>query len=142
MMLEQGKITRRQFRARGQGRRCPCPRTSGFPGTQGPAPYFVNYVKDELVARYGAGRVFGGGLKVTTTIDLDLQLKARAAIEKRPAQSRTGPAAALVAIDPRDGRGEGDVRRAELPAEPVQPRRAGEAAAGLRRSSRSCSRPR
>ena len=71
-----------------------------MPGTR--APYFVNYVKDELVARYGAGRVFGGGLKVTTTIDLDLQLKARAAIEK-VLGNPDGPAAALVAIDPQSG---------------------------------------
>ena len=46
--------------------------------------------------------MFGGGLKVTTTIDLDLQLKARAAIE-RVLRNPDGPAAALVAIDPRDG---------------------------------------
>ena len=42
-----------------------------LPGTQGPAPYFVNYVKDDLVAQYGAGRVFGGGLKVKTTSSRD-----------------------------------------------------------------------
>jgi membrane peptidoglycan carboxypeptidase len=46
--------------------------------------------------------VFGGGLKVRTTIDLELQLKARAAIEKI-LPSRDGPAAALVAIDPQSG---------------------------------------
>ena len=46
--------------------------------------------------------MFGGGLKVTTTIDLDLQLKARAAIES-VLRNPDGPAAALVAIDPRDG---------------------------------------
>ena len=46
--------------------------------------------------------MFGGGLSVTTTIDLDLQLKARAAIES-VLRNPDGPAAALVAIDPRDG---------------------------------------
>ena len=46
--------------------------------------------------------MFGGGLKVTTTIDLKLQLKARAAIEK-VLRNPDGPAAALVAIDPRSG---------------------------------------
>ena len=46
--------------------------------------------------------MFGGGLKVTTTIDLDLQLKARAAIES-VLRNPDGPAAALVAIDPRTG---------------------------------------
>ena len=69
---------------------------------RGPGQYFVNYVKDQLIAKYGAGRVFGGGLKVTSTIDLELQETAHKAIEsvlKRPG----GPAAALVAIDPRTG---------------------------------------
>jgi penicillin-binding protein 1A len=101
MMLDQGKITQRQFE-RATKAALPTPDDIRLPGTQGPAPYFVNYVKDELVARYGAGRVFGGGLKVTSTIDLDLQLKARAAIE-RILRNPEGPAAALVAIDPRSG---------------------------------------
>jgi penicillin-binding protein 1A len=101
MMLEQGKITQRQFE-RANKADLPTPDDIRLPGTQGPAPYFVNYVKDELVARYGAGRVFGGGLKVTTTIDLDLQRKARAAIEE-VLRNPDGPAAALVAIDPRSG---------------------------------------
>ena len=99
MMLEQGKITQRQFE-RADEAELPVPSDIRVPGTR--APYFVNYVKDELVAQYGAGKVFGGGLKVTTTIDLDLQLKARAAIEK-VLRNPDGPAAALVAIDPRDG---------------------------------------
>ena len=49
--------------------------------SRGPAAYFVNYVKDQLVEKYGAGRVFSSGLKVTTTIDLELQKSARKAIE-------------------------------------------------------------
>jgi penicillin-binding protein 1A len=74
-----------------------------LPGDQGPAQYFANYTKQQLVDRYGSGRVFGGGLKVYTTIDLKLQKMARNSIGKwltNPA----GPTAALVAIDPRDGR--------------------------------------
>ena len=43
---------------------------------------------------------------------------------------------------PAERRGQGDVRRPELPSEPVQPRRAGEAAARVPRSSRSSSRRR
>jgi penicillin-binding protein 1A len=101
MMFEQGKITRRQF-MRADKAELPAPEDIRLPGTQGPAPYFVNYVKDQLVARYGAGRVFGGGLKVTTTIDLRMQLKARAAIEQ-VLRNPDGPAAALVAIDPHTG---------------------------------------
>ncbi|MBM2823012.1 MAG: penicillin-binding protein, family [Thermoleophilia bacterium] len=101
MMLEQGKITRTAL-VRANAAPLPRPQDVRLPGTRGPAPYFLNYVKDELVAKYEAGRVFGGGLKVTTTIDRDLQLKARAAIEK-VLRNPDGPAAALVAIDPQTG---------------------------------------
>ena len=130
MMLEQGKITQRQYE-RADKAELPVPRRTFASPARGPAPYFVNYVKDELVAHYGAGRVFGGGLKVRTTIDLDLQLKARAAIEKVLRQP--GRAGRRTRRDrPPVRRREGDVRWAELPAEPVQPRGAGEAAARLR----------
>ena len=101
MMLEQGTITQRQFE-RADKAPLPSPDDIRLPGTQGKAQYFVSYVKDELVAEFEPGRVFGGGLKVTTTIDLDLQRKAREAIEK-VLRNPDGPAAALVAIDPRDG---------------------------------------
>jgi penicillin-binding protein 1A len=101
LMLQQHKITWRQYK-RADKAALPKPDDIRLPGTVGPAPYFVNYVKDDLVAHYGAGRVFGGGLKVTTTIDMKLQLKARAAIES-VLQNPDGPAAALVAIDPRNG---------------------------------------
>ena len=65
MMFDQGKITARQLRTASDA---PLPKAEDvrLPGTQGPAQYFVNYVKDQLIAQYGAGRVFGGGLKVTS----------------------------------------------------------------------------
>ena len=101
LMLRQRKISWRQYK-RADRAPLPNPDAIRLPGTEGPARYFVNYVKDDLVAHYGAGRVFGGGLKVTTTIDMKLQLKARAAIES-VLRNPDGPAAALVAIDPRNG---------------------------------------
>ena len=74
-----------------------------LPGTQGPAPYFVNYVSDQLVDAVRRPKlVFGGGLEVTTTLDLELQEQAREAIEK-VLKDPDGPAAALVAINPRTG---------------------------------------
>jgi len=100
-MLDQGKITRGDFR-RADAAPLPDPEGVHLPGTHGPAQYFVNYVKDQLVRKYGAGRVFGGGLKVTTTIDLELQQLAREAVEK-VLRNPDGPAAALVAIDPQTG---------------------------------------
>lgn len=101
-MLEQGLITRRQHAT---ASRAPLPRAEDvrLPGTQtDKAPYFTNFVREQLLARYGAERVFGGGLRVTTSIDLELQERARAAIRKW-LPDEDGPSAALVAIDPRDG---------------------------------------
>jgi penicillin-binding protein 1A len=82
----------------------PLPRASDvhLPGIQGPAPFFVNYVKQQLIEKYGTRKVFGGGLDVQSTIDLRLQKLARHAIEsvlKEP----DGPSAALVAIRPSTG---------------------------------------
>jgi penicillin-binding protein 1A len=101
-MLDQHEITYNEFRI---ANRTPLPKAEDvhLPGTRGPAQYFVDYVKQQLVDRYGSGKVFGGGLKVVTTIDLRLQERARNAIAK-VLTAPDGPAAALVAIDPRDGR--------------------------------------
>ncbi len=100
-MFDEGKITTQQLR---ESSRAPLPKAGDvrLPGTQGPGQYFVNYVKDQLIAKYGAGRVFGGGLRVTSTIDLNLQETAHRAIES-VLKTPGGPAAALVAIDPRTG---------------------------------------
>ena len=65
-------------------------------------PYFFGYVRDQLVARYGAETVRSGGLRIHTTIDLKLQRAARKAIREALYLS-TDPDAALVAIDPRNG---------------------------------------
>jgi penicillin-binding protein 1A len=77
----------------------PSPESVRQPATQSPAaPYFANYVTNQLVDRYGARHVFGGGMKVVTTIDLGLQKLARQAVDKVLPAS-IGPSAALVSID-------------------------------------------
>jgi penicillin-binding protein 1A len=101
MMLSQGLITRGDFFAADEAP-MPDPEKIGLPGVKGREPYFAEYVKQQLVPYYGSGRVFGGGLRITTSIDLRLQRLGRAAIDKWLAGR--GPSAALVAIDPRDGR--------------------------------------
>jgi penicillin-binding protein 1A len=102
LMFGQELITKAQYEAALQA---PLPRPDRvhLPGTRGPAGYFTEYVKQQLVRYYGSGKVFGGGLKVYTSIDLELQKLAREAIDKW-LPDPDGPAAALVAIDPRDGR--------------------------------------
>src|SRR4051812_27664481 len=64
--------------------------------------YFFDYVRDQLVKRYGIDTVRRGGLKVYTTIDLKLQKLARTAIATRLANPGD-PSAALVSIDPKNG---------------------------------------
>src|SRR3954464_5143141 len=64
--------------------------------------YFFDYVRDQLVKRYGIDTVRRGGLKVYTTIDLKLQSLARKAMANRLANPGD-PAAALVSIDPHNG---------------------------------------
>jgi penicillin-binding protein 1A len=65
-------------------------------------PYFFGYVRDLLVAEYGAQTVRSGGLRVYTTIDRRLQRVAnRVMLETLP--DPTDPAAALVSINPGNG---------------------------------------
>lgn len=44
------------------------------------APHFVMYVKEQLVGKYGEALVERGGLKVTTTLDINLQEYAQATV--------------------------------------------------------------
>ena len=87
------------------------------------APHFVMWVQGQLETLLGADRVRAGGLRVTTTLDLDWQRQAEAIVARRLAQLRpcaagispaegcdvdADPArrvenAALVALDPHTG---------------------------------------
>ena len=78
----------------------PDPKSVSLPSTQGGvAPYFANYVTNQLVDHYGARRTYGGGLKVTTTLDVDLQKLAQSAISSVLPASGSGPTAAMVVLD-------------------------------------------
>jgi penicillin-binding protein 1A len=62
------------------------------------AGYFASWVSQQVIERYGATRAFDGGLRVETTLDLDLQRAAEQAVTGYlPGPS--GPTAALVAIE-------------------------------------------
>jgi 1A family penicillin-binding protein len=66
------------------------------------APYFVDYVKRVLQARYNTAVVFKGGLRVYTTLDTRLQTLAEKTV-KNTLNRKGDPSAALVAIDPKTG---------------------------------------
>ncbi|MDQ3065786.1 MAG: transglycosylase domain-containing protein [Actinomycetota bacterium] len=65
-------------------------------------PYFFSYVRDQLIAQYGAGTVRSGGLKVYTTVDPRFQRAAVKAIEETLYEP-TDPAAAIISINPKNG---------------------------------------
>ena len=49
------------------------------PGAEQAAPYFVEYVRQLLVAKYGEAMVYKGGLKVFTTLNMEMQKAAERA---------------------------------------------------------------
>jgi penicillin-binding protein 1A len=49
------------------------------PGAEQAAPYFVEYIRQLLVAKYGESMVYKGGLKVVTTLNMEMQKLAEAA---------------------------------------------------------------
>jgi penicillin-binding protein 1A len=101
-LYEQGYLDPRQYK-RWVIEKMPRPEDVHLPSTQsGVAPYFANYVTDQLVRARGTNGVYGGGLRVKTTIDLKLQAIARDAVAKVLPES-VGPTAALVALDVRTG---------------------------------------
>lgn len=72
------------------------------------ASYFIDYVTQTLIERYGADAVYKEGLKIYTTLDMDMQRAAEAAMRDLPLydQKVNGieqPQGALVAIDPHTG---------------------------------------
>jgi penicillin-binding protein 1A len=99
-MLEQGGITRAQYDS--QRNFYISPNNVRPPRPDSRVPYFSSWVTQQLLDRYrSTGLVFGGGLRVTTSLDSDLQDAAEQAIQGRLAG--IGPSASLVAIDNKTG---------------------------------------
>jgi membrane peptidoglycan carboxypeptidase len=69
------------------------------------APHFVMFVREKLVEKYGEKMANEGGLKVYTTLDLEMQKSAEKAIADNTAKfTKYGATnAALVSVDPKTG---------------------------------------
>jgi penicillin-binding protein 1A len=101
-LRDQGYLEAWQYRSWSK-RSLPAPQEIRLPATQGTAaPYFANYVTDQLVRHRGTQNAYGGNLRVRTTIDLGMQKLAREAIAK-VLPPTVGPTAALVSIDTHSG---------------------------------------
>jgi len=97
-MADQGYITQ-QAAQRAMRRRLGVKNNRYF--TQRREGYVFDYVKQQLIDRYGVDTMRRGGLRVYTTIDLRLQRLARASMDGT--LGSPDRSAAIVTIDPRTG---------------------------------------
>jgi penicillin-binding protein 1A len=100
-MLGQGYITRPVYEESTR-QAIPAPKEVQAPSEQTiegvQAGYFTSWVQQQIIERYGAPRAFDGGLRIKTTLDLDLQRAAEQAVGGYLANP-SGPTASLVAIE-------------------------------------------
>ena len=61
------------------------------------APYFSTFILSQLLEEYGANMVYKGGLKIYTTLDLEMQNFAEKALQE------SGREGAIIAIEPQSG---------------------------------------
>ena len=71
---------RRAVRGRDQAGAARARRHRAADGSTPKAPYFTAWLRQQLVERYGAAKAFFGGLKVKSTLDLQLQEAAEEAV--------------------------------------------------------------
>ena len=100
-MLEQGYLTRPVYdesvkQAVPAAAEIQAPQEQTIEGVN--AGYFTSWVQQQIIERYGAPRAFDGGLKIKTTLDLQLQHAAEQAVGDYLANPE-GPSASLVAIE-------------------------------------------
>jgi penicillin-binding protein 1A len=78
-MLDNKRLTRSQYEAASEA---PLGVTKTRIDTKA-APYFMEMVRQYVEQRYGSNQLYEGGLKIYTTLDIDLQMAAEEALEKR-----------------------------------------------------------
>jgi len=99
-MYQQGYITSEALQ---EGLASPLEFSDGTNDDEVGLPYWVDMVREQLVARYGMSSVLAGGLRVYVSVDLELQQAAEDSIAQILDQPGD-PSAALVAIDVKSGR--------------------------------------
>ena len=73
-----------------------------------PRGYFFDMISQKVIAEVGADALYKGGLKIYTTLDMDMQLAAEKAMHHLPnyytdSKKLTQPQMALAAVDPKTG---------------------------------------
>jgi penicillin-binding protein 1A len=106
-MVDQGVLTPEQYtELAGDGTEnsgVPIPRPGQIepPAENSQSPYFTTWLRQQVVDRYGAGEAFGGGLQITSTLDLEYQR----AVEQIAYSTLAGiePTASVAVIDNQTG---------------------------------------
>jgi penicillin-binding protein 1A len=95
-MAQQGYITEADY---GDYSKQPLPPPSRIktPEEDSRAPYFTSWLRQQVVDDYGAGEAFGGGLQISSTLDLPLQEEVQQAAYDRTAG--VGLNTAVVVLD-------------------------------------------
>src|SRR3954447_19865405 len=98
-MLDQGDISQTEYDGTGQGINVPVPVASDIerPTDDSLSPYFTSWLRQQVVDLYGAGRAFGAGLQVHSSLDLDMQNTAQDIAEST--LSGIAPTASVVVLD-------------------------------------------
>jgi penicillin-binding protein 1A len=96
-MEQQGDITPAEYV---RYSRVPVPRPGQIsaPETPSRAPYFTTWVRQQLIDLYGPGRVFNGGLRVKSTLDLPLEEHVQQIVDSTLG-GLGGPSSAVVVLD-------------------------------------------
>ncbi len=112
-MYQQGYLSASQYQQAlseklalvGGGRPVPKGATLIYPETAGPTKYpaFVNYVVDWLEQHYPDSEIYGGGLRIQTTLDPAVQNAATAAVQATLSGSAYPLDMALAAVEPQTG---------------------------------------
>lgn len=95
-MMQQGYITAEEYEDYAS-RPIPAEEDITTPSETSEAPYFTSWLRQQIVDKYGAGRSFGGGLEIHSTLDLELQRDVEEIVERR--LGAIEPTASAVVLD-------------------------------------------
>jgi len=95
-MLDQGDIDQAEY-DQGIHTQLPAPSEIHHPRDDSLAPYYMSWLRQQVVDLYGPGRAFGGGLQIHSSLDLDMQNAAQSIAQDT--LSGVAPTAAAVVID-------------------------------------------
>ncbi|MGA8218049.1 MAG: transglycosylase domain-containing protein, partial [Solirubrobacterales bacterium] len=95
-MLDQGDITESEYNA-AVAAQIPVASDIARPSDDSLSPYYTSWLRQQVVDLYGAGRAFGGGYQVHSSLDLDMQNTAQDIAQSTLAG--VAPTASAVVID-------------------------------------------